>query len=76
MVVLSSRTFFKSPDGGITKRIEEHFWKRVIVYEVDEEEKRIEIPSDKLGLDATIDDIENYILSYLEIYATQKEGEV
>lgn len=61
--ILSSRVFFKNSDGGITKRIPEHFWKRIVVYKENGEEKTIEILNNELRIDATIEEIETYIMT-------------
>ena len=63
MNIISSRVYYKNPDGGVTKRLAEHFWKRRVEYEINNERKSIEILNDDLGLDATVDDIEAYLSS-------------
>ena len=62
--ILSSRVYYKNTNGGITKRTDEHFQKRIVRYLENGEEKVIEITRDVLGLDATEDEIKQVIMAH------------
>lgn len=74
IVITSSKLQYKANDGGVTRRIPEHFVKRSIMFEADGEERRIDIDKAALSISATEDEIIAYISTNLsESTATQQE---
>lgn len=74
IVITSSKLQYKANDGGVTRRIPEHFVKRSIMFEVGGEERRIDIDKAALPISATEDEVVAYIADNLsESTETQKE---
>ncbi len=61
IVITNSKMQYKANDGGVTRRIPEHFKKRTVVFEVDGEERRIFIDKDQLPREVSEEDIVAYI---------------
>ncbi|TDQ39246.1 hypothetical protein [Aureibacillus halotolerans] len=60
IVITKSSLQYKAP-FGVTKRLPEHFSKRVVNYETNGQERRIFITKAQLPLEATEDEIITYI---------------
>ncbi|WP_336822934.1 hypothetical protein [Sporosarcina sp. USHLN248] len=74
IVITSSKLQYKANDGGISRRIPEHFVKRSVIFEVDGEERRIDIVKSALPISATEDEVVAYIADNLsESTVTQQE---
>ncbi|MCG7345302.1 hypothetical protein MHZ92_14275 [Sporosarcina sp. ACRSL] len=76
IVITSSKLQYKANDGGVTRRIPEHFVKRSVLFEVDGEERRIDIDKSTLPISASEDEVIAYISANIsESTVTQKEIE-
>lgn len=66
IMILSSKLQYKANAGGVTRRIPEHFVKRSITFEVNGEERRIDINKTALPISATEDEVNAYIEQNIE----------
>lgn len=66
ITITNSKVNYKAPDGGITRRNAEHFVKRTVRFEIDGEERSIDIPKSELTMSATEDDLIAYIEANIE----------
>lgn len=77
IIITSSKLQYKANDGGVTRRIPEHFVKRSVMFEMDGEERRIDIDRSVLPLASSEDEVIAYIANNLsESTMTQKQIEI
>lgn len=61
IVITESKLQYKALDGGVTRRVPEHFAKRSVRYELNGVESRIDINKTDLPITATEDEVIAYI---------------
>jgi len=80
VTLINSRRMYRSPTGVDVEKTEEFFAARRVRYEVDDGEevkqKKLFISTNKLGLDAEVGDIENYLLEKEGITTSEDEDEI
>jgi len=66
IIITSSKLQYKANDGGVTRRIPEHFVKRSVFFEVDGEERRIDISKIELPISASEVEVITYIKNNID----------
>lgn len=73
IIITSSKLQYKANDGGVTRRIPEHFVKRSIVFGADGEERRIDIDKSLLPISASEEEVIVYIKDNIEVSSVVNE---